>query len=75
MKETLGYILLGAGFGAVAFRIAEIDSAPEWKAWVVIILFAVGLTLLLEHYKEETKTEINIELDRRIEEKIEEMRE
>ena len=61
MKSTLGYILVGAGFGAVVSRIVEIDNAPEWRGWLVLFLFAGGLTLLLEHYKDEAKKEIRDE--------------
>lgn len=68
MKGTLGYFLLGGGFGAVVFRIAEIDNAPEWKAWIVFIIFFAGLILILEDYKKTTKEEMRTELEDKLEE-------
>ncbi len=64
MKGTFGYLLLGTGFGAVVSTIVEINNVPEWKAWIVFLLFACGLVLVLEDYKETIKDEIREEFQK-----------
>lgn len=58
MKSILGYLLLGAGIGAVVFKVFE-DNVEQW---IVFLLIVCGLIFIIESVRQEIREEINKKL-------------